>query len=136
MGETQEEDRTACRRHNACGTEGAITSRQGRRRDPESQDSALPSTNGLSCAGSRSGVPERASAIGLAALMTWSLLGSINPLAVEPAPGSLLGAWRFQLTTQARLAVGPATALTSADRDAARGPEPQFALANQRTASD
>ena len=36
-------------------------------------------------------VTQRATAIGLATLMTWSLLGSINSLAVEPAPGSLLG---------------------------------------------
>jgi hypothetical protein len=35
-------------------------------------------------------VTHRATAAGLAALMTWSLLGIINLLAVEPTPGSLL----------------------------------------------
>lgn len=57
-GETQEEDRTARRRQHACGTEGAITSRQGSRRDPEGQDPVLPSTNERSCAGVRSGLGE------------------------------------------------------------------------------
>lgn len=57
MGETRNEDRTARRRHKACGTEGAITGRQGRRRDADGQAPTLPATNGLSCAGSRSGAP-------------------------------------------------------------------------------
>lgn len=38
---------------------GAITGQYGRSRDPEGQEPALPSTNGRSCAWSRSGVSGR-----------------------------------------------------------------------------
>ncbi len=51
-------------------------------------------------------ITHRATALGLAALMTWSLLGSINLLAVEPAPDSLLA----RQHTPVQLAATPASA--------------------------